>query len=81
MKAHEAFEGDLRRPSTKRYRHDARTILAVLKAKIKFQIKLPSGFGPESAQNLRFPQGNDGPDPPQGAPGGGGAKKQIKNHV
>ncbi len=49
-------------------------IPAVLKAKIKFYINFPSGFGPKSAPNHRFPSENDSPDPPPDPPGGGGTR-------
>ncbi len=72
-----------RSPGRKRRAHHraSRTLQnsAALKANIKFKINLSPGFGPESAQNLRFPSENDSPDPPPGPPGGVGAKNKIKN--
>jgi hypothetical protein len=48
--------------------------LAVLKAKTILFLKIAPGFGPESAPNLRLPQGNGSLDLPPG-----GAKNNMKN--
>ncbi len=39
------------------------------------------GSGPESVENLRFPQGSGSPDPPRDPRGRGGARKNMKNKV
>ncbi len=58
------------------------TILAALRARTnKLKTHYP-GSGPGSAQILRFPAGDESPEPTPGTPPvGGGAKNKIKNHL